>query len=116
MRLAEAEAKRKAAAAAAAEWMAKSIISPKEKKTGPREQGEAFRRVDDQFWGKQIKQGLEDNSYEAAFGSTGVGSKAQAKLFSVRGKDFTKGKNKLKKSTYMCGKISLNSNSVKYAE
>ena len=32
------------------------------KPKGPRVSGEAFRRVDDEIWGKEIIEGLEDNS------------------------------------------------------
>ena len=34
------------------------------KPKGPRVSGEAFRRVDDEIWGKEIIEGLEDNSCE----------------------------------------------------
>lgn len=51
---------------------------------------------------------------EAAFGSEGVGSKANNILIKVRGKDFTKEKNKKKRSTYMCGAITMASNSFKF--
>lgn len=51
---------------------------------------------------------------EGTFGSSGVGSKANNILIKVRGKDFTKAKNKGKRSTYMCGEISMASNSYKF--
>lgn len=51
---------------------------------------------------------------EGTFGSAGVGSKANNILIKVRGKDFTKAKNKGKRSTYMCGEISMGSNSYKF--
>lgn len=51
---------------------------------------------------------------EGTFGSAGVGSKANNILIKVRGKDFTKAKNKGKRSTYMCGEISMASNSYKF--
>lgn len=43
-----------------------------------------------------------------------MGSKANNILIKVRGKDFTKEKNKKKRSTYMCGAITMASNSFKF--
>lgn len=57
---------------------------------------------------------LRDNSYDATFSGEGVGSKANNILIKVRGKDFTKEKNKKKRSTYMCGAITMASNSYKF--
>ena len=57
----------------------------------------------------------EDNSYAATFGERGVGAKAQAKLGVVRGKGFTREKNKMKRqAVYRGGQIDLGSNSVKF--
>jgi len=79
--------------------------------------GTPFQRVDDEFWSQKIVDDtLRDNSYEGTFGVDGVGVKANNKLLKTRGKDFTKGKNKLKRSTYMCGAISMASNSFKFEE
>ena len=59
----------------------------------------------------------EDNSYAATFGDAGVGAKAQSVLGQVRGKGFTKGKNKFKKQAlYRGGRIDLGSNSIKFDE
>ena len=51
---------------------------------------------------------------EGTFGNEGVGSKANNILVQVRGKDFTREKNKKKRSTYLCGAITMASNSYKF--
>lgn len=55
-----------------------------------------------------------NNSYEATFGNDGWGFKAQQKLSQVKGKDFTREKNKKKRSNYRGGAIDLGSNSIKF--
>lgn len=55
-----------------------------------------------------------DNSYAGTFGQDGVGRKANDTLVKVRGKDFTREKNKKKRSTYLGGAISMSSNSFKF--
>ena len=57
---------------------------------------------------------LTDNSYKGAAGNWG--EKANERLISVRGKDFTKNKNKLKKGSYKGGSISLSSGSFKFED
>jgi len=115
------EKKRKAqdAAKAAADWVANSSPEPplKMKKTNqPRNSGEAFKRVDAEFWSNEIITGLEDNSYHKQFGSDGFGAKASAVLSQVRGKDFRHEKTKRKRGTYHGGIITLASNSFKYED
>lgn len=73
-----------------------------------------FKRVDAEVWSKEIKQGLEDNSYEKAFGVDGYGAKASAILMQVRGKDFKREMTKKKRGSYRGGTISLQSSSFKY--
>lgn len=41
---------------------------------------------------------MADNSYEGNFGEAGYGAKSSEKLLLVRGKDFTREKNKRKRS------------------
>lgn len=81
---------------------------------GPRVSGEAFKRVDAEVWSKEIIEGLEDNSYEKAFGVDGYGAKASAVLMTVRGKAFQHEKTKKKRGSYRGGEITLASNSFKY--
>ena len=50
-----------------------------------------------------------DNSYEARFGEGGYGAKANAKLRTVRGKDFRHEKTKRKRGTYRGGTIDTSS-------
>ena len=83
---------------------------------GPRVSGEAFKRVDAEVWSKEIIEGLEDNSYEKAFGTDGYGAKASAVLMTVRGKDFRHEKTKKKRGSYRGGDITLASNSYKYTD
>ncbi|CAI5718557.1 unnamed protein product [Peronospora destructor] len=106
--------RREQAAKAALEWQPKQIekVATKTKSAGT-----PFQRVDGEFWSQKILDDtLRDNSYEGTFGIDGVGVKANNKLLKTRGKDFTKGKNKLKRSTYMCGAISMASNSFKFKD
>lgn len=49
---------------------------------------------------------LQDNAYRGAAGNWG--EKANEKLMQVRGKDFTKNKNKMKKGSYRGGSIISN--------
>ncbi|KAG6961297.1 hypothetical protein JG688_00009148 [Phytophthora aleatoria] len=107
-------ARREQAAKAALEWQPKKIekVATKDKAAGT-----PFQRVDGEYWSQKIVDDtLRDNSYEGTFGVDGVGVKANNKLLKTRGKDFTKGKNKLKRSTYMCGAISMASNSFKFED
>lgn len=63
--------------------------------------GKPFQRVDSEFWGRvAVKDGgaMADNSYEGLFGDNGYGAQSSAKLLTVRGKNFTKEKNKRKRS------------------
>ena len=85
-------------------------------KTEPRNSGEAFRRVDPEIWGKEILNGLEDNSYEKCFGNDGYGAKASQVLQQVRGKDFRHEKTKRKRGSYRGGSITLESRSFKYED
>ncbi|CAH0478517.1 unnamed protein product [Peronospora belbahrii] len=106
--------RREQAAKAALEWQPKEI---EKVVTKTKSAGTPFQRVDGEFWSKKILDDtLRDNSYEGTFGIDGVGVKANNKLVKTRGKDFTKGKNKLKRSTYMCGAISMASNSFKFED
>lgn len=57
---------------------------------------------------------LRNNSYAATFGEDGWGAKAQKVLGAVRGKDFTREKNKKKRSNYRGGAIDMGSNSIKF--
>lgn len=63
----------------------------------------AFQRVKADEW--LDKKGAWDNSYEATFGDSGWGAKAQQILGKVRGKDFRHEKTKKKRGTYFGGKI-----------
>ena len=63
--------------------------------------GKPFQRVDSEYWGNvAVKDGgaIADNSYETTFGTDAYGSKSNAKLMTVRGKDFTREKNKRKRT------------------
>ena len=67
IKLKEEERRKKAieASEAAAAWTQRASVSPiprSSKPKGPRVSGEAFRRVDDEIWSKEIIVGLEDNS------------------------------------------------------
>ena len=118
----EKEKKAKAAAKAAEQWLQSSPVATfpverkKKKKDEPRVSGEAFKRVDAEVWGKEIIQGLDDNSYEKQFGKDGYGFKAHSVLITVKGKDFRHEKTKRKRSTYRGGEISFASNSFKYED
>lgn len=57
---------------------------------------------------------LTDNTYKGAAGNWG--EIANEKLGRVRGKDFTKGKNKMKRGSYRGGSITLNSGSYKFQD
>lgn len=58
---------------------------------------------------------LQNNTYQGAAGTWG--EKANDKLSTVRGKDFTKNKNKMKKGGYRGGSIILNaSGSYKFKD
>ena len=46
---------------------------------------------------------LADNTYAGAFGADGYGAKASETLLKVRGKDFTKGKQKMKGKAFFGG-------------
>merc|ERR1711988_1130143 len=87
-----------------------------ESKSEPRKmKGEAFTRVNDDYWRNQIKhKEQQDNSYEAVFGEDGYGAKASSKLLQTRGKSFRHEKTKAKRGSYRGGKITLASNSFKY--
>lgn len=63
----------------------------------------AFRRVKAEEWLGQ--KGSWDNSYEATFGQSGWGAKANQVLSKVRGKDFRHEKTKKKRGTYRGGCI-----------
>ncbi|CAI5740401.1 unnamed protein product [Hyaloperonospora brassicae] len=107
-------ARRDEAAKAALAWQPMKMVTVA---TKVKSAGTPFQRVDGEFWSQKIvNDTLRDNSYEGTFGTDGVGVKANAKLLMTRGKDFTKGKNKLKRSTYMCGAISMASNSFKFED
>ncbi|RLO01049.1 hypothetical protein DYB28_008119, partial [Aphanomyces astaci] len=113
--VAKEKARRVEAAAAAAAWTPKKIEAPTLGEQG--QKGVPFQRVDGEYWSTQIvDETLRDNSYAATFGEDGVGSKANTVLLKVRGKDFTREKNKKKRSTYLCGAIDLGSNSFKYTD
>jgi hypothetical protein len=47
---------------------------------GPRVSGEAFRRVDDEVWSKEIIEGLEDNSCKSHSPSSTLSTKNDIKL------------------------------------
>ncbi|RDW28677.1 SRP40, C-terminal domain-domain-containing protein [Yarrowia lipolytica] len=55
-----------------------------------------------------------DNTYKGAAGTWG--EMANDKLMKVRGKDFTKGKNKMKKGAYKGGSITMSSGSYKFTD
>jgi hypothetical protein len=112
----ESERNQKAAEAAAASlaWKPKSLTPNKSLENSPDKVSPGFRRVDAELWSKEIVEGLEDNSYEKAFGNDGYGAKASAKLMTVRGKDFRHEKTKKKRGSYRGGEITLASNSFKY--
>ena len=114
----ERKVKAEEAAKAAAEWMATASVAPQPKNSknkAARSPGEAFKRVDSEVWGKEVIQGLEDNSYEKAFGQDGYGAKASAVLMTVRGKDFRHEKTKKKRGSYRGGEINVGAvNSFKY--
>ncbi|KAK9383919.1 SRP40, C-terminal domain-containing protein [Kockiozyma suomiensis] len=57
---------------------------------------------------------LQDNTYKGAAGTWGT--LANEKLTQVRGKDFTKNKNKMKKGGYRGGTIELTSGSYKFTD
>merc|ERR1712080_158480 len=57
---------------------------------------------------------LQDNTYKGAAGTWG--EMASEKLLQVRGKDFTKNKNKMKRGSYRGGSITLNSGSYKFKD
>ena len=57
---------------------------------------------------------LQDNTYKGAAGTWG--EKASEKLLQVRGKDFTKNKNKMKRGSYKGGSITLASGSYKFED
>ena len=57
---------------------------------------------------------LTDNTYKGAAGTWG--EKANEKLGRVRGKDFTKNKNKMKRGSYRGGSITLESGSYKFQD
>lgn len=59
-------------------------------------------------------QALQDNTYKGAAGTWG--EMANEKLLQVRGKDFTKNKNKMKKGAYRGGSITLASGSYKFTD
>ena len=62
-------------------------------------QGKPFQRVDSDYWGTvAANEGRADNSYDHAFGENGYGARSSEKLLRVRGKDFTREKNKRKRS------------------
>lgn len=55
-----------------------------------------------------------DNTYKGAAGTWG--EMANEKLTQVRGKDFTKNKNKMKRGAYRGGSITMASGSYKFEE
>ena len=57
---------------------------------------------------------LRDNTYKGAAGTWGQA--ASEKLGRVRGKDFTKNKNKMKKGSYRGGTITMESGSYKFTD
>ena len=57
---------------------------------------------------------LTDNTYKGAAGTWG--EVANEKLGRVRGKDFTKNKNKMKRGSYRGGSITLSSGSYKFTD
>ena len=57
---------------------------------------------------------LTDNTYKGAAGTWG--EKANERLSRVRGKDFTKNKNKMKRGSYRGGTITLASGSYKFLD
>ena len=125
--MAKAEAKKKSEAAAQAAidaWMNNADKSPspqkaKKEKSEETSGSKAFKRVDSEVWSKAIINGLEDNTYENAFGENGYGARASAKLLQVQGKKFQHEKTKAKRSSsYKGGAIdaSAASKSFKYED
>jgi hypothetical protein len=57
---------------------------------------------------------LMDNQYQGAAGTWG--EIANQKLGAVKGKDFTKGKNKMKRGSYRGGSITLGVGSYKFTD
>lgn len=57
---------------------------------------------------------LQDNTYKGAAGTWG--EMANDRLMQVRGKDFTKNKNKMKKGSYRGGSITMASGSYKFTD
>ncbi|KND98072.2 hypothetical protein QG37_05146 [Candidozyma auris] len=57
---------------------------------------------------------LQDNTYKGAAGTWG--QMANERLMQVRGKDFTKNKNKMKKGSYRGGSITMASGSYKFTD
>jgi SRP40, C-terminal domain len=102
----------KAAAKAALEWQPKTspaVVTRDAIVTTPGSDGaqalngsgKPFARVDSDYWGQVAQQdggAMADNSYEAVFSNSGFGAKSNDKLQTVRGKDFTREKNKRKRS------------------
>lgn len=88
-----------------------TFIVPEQSET---EKSKYFSRIDRskvQFEDKA----LQDNTYQGAAGTWG--EKANEKLSLVRGKDFTKNKNKMKKGGYRGGSIISNaSGSYKFKD
>jgi len=109
---------------AAQKWLseqkANTFIQPElseaDENTVLKRKGSPFKRVDAEEWNKEIKAGLEDNSYVNQFGGEGYGAKANKVLATVKGKDFRHEKTKRKRSTYRGGTITLSSNSYKYTD
>lgn len=81
--------------------------------------GTPFARVDSNFWADAAaKDGVENNTYENAFGNDGFGAKSSEKLLRVRGKDFRHEKTKRKRTfngfSRTGGEINQESNSIKF--
>ena len=72
-----------------------------------------FSRIDRSKVGFEAED-LMDNTYKGAAGTWG--EIANEKLGAVRGKDFTKNKNKMKRGSYRGGSITMDVGSYKFKE
>jgi len=84
--------------------------APQNNRKGPREYFSRIDRSKISF----ADPTLRDNTYQGAAGTWG--EKANDKLSRVRGKDFTKNKNKMKKGSYRGGTITMGSGSFKFTD
>jgi len=88
-------------------------VAPSKKRKGKTQPAERFQRVkSDQAVYADDR--LRDMSYEAKSGAGDWGARAHADLIVVKGKNFTKEKNKKKRGSYRGGTIDQGSHSIKF--